>query len=515
MTDIVGNRTLKSQWDDTVRHCPNRTFLEYISVEDQVTTFSYADFDAMVKKAANLFLSLGVRQGELVSTHLHNCPLYLVCWLALAQIGAVTVPLNEHYKLGESAYILKKCGVRRLIAEPSSMDLYAPNRVKLGIQTLLLTQADPRWPAIPDLEAEMAEQPAVLTEERRVASTDTAVILFTSGTTSRPKGAVYTHHNVIYGGLFHAQQVAMEEGDRFLSSMPCYHMDFQEMAAAPVICSAGTLVMVEHYSARRFWRQVCRHRANFTDTMSIMNRTLLLQPQTVGERDHCLKQVYFSMGLSDEEKERFEQRFGVSLLNSYGMTETVTAVTCAPIHGDKHWPSVGRAALSYQIKIIDCAGQEVPPNVPGEICIHGVPGKTLVAGYYKDAKATRALIDPEGWLHSGDRGYLDEGGWLYFIDRWGNMIKRSGENVSSREVECVLTTHKKIADAAVIGVPDSIRDEAVKALVQLRPGAVMTAEEVMCHCAHQLSKFKVPTIVEFVDGFPRTSTGKIKKQLLK
>lgn len=515
MTDIVGNRTLKSQWDDTVRWRSQTIFLEFVSETDVVTSFTYGAFDQMVKQAANLFLDMGVQKGELVATHLHNCPQYLVCWLALAQIGAVTVPLNEHYKLAECNYVLQKCGIRHVIAEPRSVAIFAENQRRLKLDSILLTEPVEAWPNLPCLVEGMGAQPTQLKETRRVSSQDMAVILFTSGTTCHPKGAIYTHHNVVYGGLLHAAQVGMCEGDRFLTSMPCYHMDFQEMAIMPVLCSGGTLIMVEHYSARRFWKQICQHRAHFTDTMSIMNRTMMMQPVQPWEQAHCIKQIYFSMGLSVEEKDQFEQRFGVKLLNSYGMTETVSAVTCAPIYGDKNWPSVGRPALSYAIKIIDCDGNTVPPNTLGEICVHGIPGKTIVAGYYQDPKATAELIDEEGWLRSGDKGYLDEGGWLFFVDRWGNMIKRSGENVSSSEVECVLTSHESIADAAVIGVPDPIRDEAVKALVLLAEGKAMTQDDVISYCAARLSKFKVPSIVEFVTDFPRTATGKIKKNLLK
>ena len=249
--------------------------------------------------------------------------------------------------------------------------------------------------------------------------------------------------------------------------------------------------------------------------MSVMNRTMLMQAVQPWEKDHSLKQIYFSMGLSDEEKERFEERFRVSLLNSYGMTETVSGVTCAPLTGEKRWPSVGRAAPSYCIKIVDESGRELAPGQVGEICVHGVPGRSLVLGYYKDEEATARLLDPDGWLHSGDRGYLDEDGWLYFIDRSSDMIKRSGENVSSLEVECVLTSHSDIADAAVIGVPDPIRDQAVKAFVQLRPGSVLTKDEITEYCTPRLAKFKRPTIIEFVDDFPRTATGKIKKSHLR
>ena len=515
MTNIVGSRTLRSQWDETVRCYGGCTFLVYVATDDSVRRYTYAEFDALVRRTANWFLELGIEKGELVALHLHNTPEYLVCWLALAQIGAVSVPLNEHYRLPESSYVLKKCQIRTVITEPRTLDIYTGNREMLGLDRLILTGGRTDAAGVLNWADGTARQPETLRCVRPVSTEEMAVILFTSGTTQHPKGAVYTHCNVIYGGLVHVAQMGMEHGDRFLSSMPCYHMDFQEMAAMPVICTGSVLVMVEHYSARRFWRQVVDFKASFTDTMSIMNRTMLLQPVQPWEKDHCLKQIYFSMGLSDEEKDAFEQRFGVSLLNSYGMTETVSGVTCSPLCGEKRWPSVGRPALSYEIKIINCDGDEVPPGTLGESCVHGVPGQSIVAGYYRDAKATAALIDADGWLHSGDRGYLDADGWLYFVDRWGNMIKRAGENISSLEVECVLNSSPLVADAAVIGVPDPIRDQAVKAFVQLTPGASVTADELQSYCAARLAKFKVPTLWAFVEDFPRTATGKIRKSQLR
>lgn len=513
MTDMVGSRTLRSQWDETVRCYRQDTFLEYISVDDAVTAWTYGDMDRRVKQAANYFLELGVGRQELVALQLHNRPEYLVCWLALAQIGAVSVPLNEHYRQPEIRYVLEKCGIRRVITEPCALPLYLEPPLRPLVDQLITVKGEGAGGVL-SLETGMARQPVELREVRPVDTDELAVILFTSGTTRHPKGAMYTHCNVVYGGLIHVGQMGMDHGDRFLTSMPCYHMDFQEMAAMPVICTGSTLIMVEHYSARRFWRQVCRHRAHFTDTMSVMNRTMLMQPVQPWEKDHCLKQIYFSMGLSDEEKERFEERFRVSLLNSYGMTETVSGVTCAPLTGEKNWPSVGRCAPSYCIKIVDGEGRELPPGQVGEICVHGVPGRSLVLGYYQDEEATAQLIDPGNWLHSGDRGYLDEDGWLFFVDRCSNMIKRSGENVSSLEVECVLTSHPDIVDAAVVGVPDPIRDQAVKAYVQRRPGSGLTEEEITEYCVPRLAKFKIPTIMAFVEDFPRTATGKIRKSRL-
>ena len=512
MTDIAGGRTLRSQWNETARLFPDRVFLKFLSVRDEVTEYTYRQFDGMVKRAANFFLELGVQKGELVALHLHNSPQYMVCWLALAQIGAVSVPFNEHSSFDESRYLLQKCGIGSLILEKASLPVYEGHFKELGLRRVI--SVDCEQEGLLALARGTERQPETLREERPLSSDDPAVILFTSGTTRYPKGAVYTHASVIYGGLLHAQQIGMCSGDRFLSAMPCYHMDFQEMAAMPVICMGGTLIMVEHYSARRFWRQVCQHRANFTDTMSVMNRTMLLQPVEPWEKDHCIKQIYFSMGLSLEELEAFEERFHVRLLNSYGMTETVSAVTCSPLVGERRWPSVGRPALSYEIKIIHPDGTECAPREEGEICVRGVPGRSLVSGYYRSPKATARLLPGDGWLHSGDAGYLDEDGWLYFLGRYGDMIKRSGENISALEVECVLTSHPDIADAAVIGVPDAIRDFSVKAFIQLREGASLTAEDVTDYCSRKLSSFKVPTIIEFVTDFERTATGKIIKKHL-
>lgn len=514
VADMAGSKTLKSQWNETVSYYENNTFLTYISVNDEVSHFTYRQFDCKVKQAANVFLALGIKKGEFVAIHLHNKPEYLICFLALAEIGAVSVPVNEHFQIDECRYILGKCSISHVIAEACCLDIYTEHYEELQLQTLILADGVTEDSRVIPLACEMEQCPAALREEVSVSAEDMAVILFTSGTTQHPKGAIYTHCNVIYGGLFHCAQIGMRTGDKFLTSMPCYHMDFQEMAAAPVICSGATLIMVEHYSARRFWRQICEHKANFTDTMSIMNRTMLMQPVQPWEKDHELKEIYFSMGLSREEKEAFEERFRVRLLNSYGMTETVSAVTCVPLYGDQHWPSVGRPALSYEIKIIDEHGNTLPAGSEGEICVHGTPGRSLIPGYFKDADASRRLLDEQGWLHSGDWGYLDEQGWLFFLGRCGNMIKRSGENISCSEIECVLTSHPLIADAAVVGVPDPIRDQAVKAFVQLTADAALTEDEIITYCGCRLASFKVPTIVAFVTEFPRTATGKIKKKEL-
>jgi crotonobetaine/carnitine-CoA ligase len=189
-------------------------------------------------------------------------------------------------------------------------------------------------------------------------------------------------------------------------------------------------------------------------------------------------------------------------------------VSHAPLHRPKRWPSVGLPCAERLVRIVGDDGAEVPSGQVGEITVHGVPGRTLMAGYYKDPEATAAAIR-DGWLHTGDHGFTDELGYLYFFDRKKDVIKRAGENVSAMEVETTLLEHPEIALAAVIAVPDPIRDEAVKAFVVRREGSTLDAEEIRAFCAQRLASFKVPGIVELRASLPQTSVGKIEKRLLR
>jgi crotonobetaine/carnitine-CoA ligase len=220
------------------------------------------------------------------------------------------------------------------------------------------------------------------------------------------------------------------------------------------------------------------------------------------------------MPLSDGEKADFERRFRLRLMNSYGSTESIGWAVTDPPQGQRRWPSVGRAGLGYEVGIFDADGVEVPPGQIGEFRIKGVRGRSLMLGYHDDPEATAAALGPDGWLRTHDEGYCDADGWFYFVDRAVNVIKRAGENVSATEVECVLTSHPLIAEAAVVGVPDPVRDKAVKAYVRLQPGAQLAAPDIVAYCRGLLAPYKVPEFVDFVEDFPRTASLKIEKRLL-
>ncbi|NJB66403.1 crotonobetaine/carnitine-CoA ligase [Desulfobaculum xiamenense] len=517
--DIVGGKNLRHMWDDLARTHGDKTALVFEDIEGATSAFSYAQLNCEINRAANLFLGLGIGKGDRVAVQLYNTPEFIFCWFGLAKIGAITVPVNVHYLHNESEYLINKCGAKTVVTEEKFYPVFErlQREGKIALDNVLVTRLDDNHdiPGTINFRRALREQPAALKEIVPLSSDDAAEIIFTSGTTSRPKGVVITHYNLLFAGRYTAWQCALRTDDRYMTMMPAFHIDFQCTAAMPTFSTGATFIMLEKYSAHRFWRQVCLHRATITECIPLMVRTLMLQPAQTWEKDHCLREVFFYLNLADQEKDAFMERFGVRFLTSYGMTETVVGIIGDRPGDERRWPSIGRTGLCYEAKIVGEDGLEVPPLTPGEICVKGVPGRTIFKEYYNAPEATAEVLSADGWLRTGDTGYMDEDGFFYFIDRNKNVIKRSGENISGSEIENVLVCHPKIVDAAVVGVPDDICDEAVKAFVILKEGETASVEEILDYCTKRLAKFKVPSFIEIRTSFPRTSTGKVQKNVLK
>jgi crotonobetaine/carnitine-CoA ligase len=227
-----------------------------------------------------------------------------------------------------------------------------------------------------------------------------------------------------------------------------------------------------------------------------------------------VRRAWFALNVSDAERAAFEERFGMRLYNGYGLTEAFTSVTQAPLDGPDHWPSVGKPLPGRAVAIVDEHGNELPAGAVGEIVVEGEPGRTVMAAYWRDPEAT-ARAFRGGRLHTGDIGRLDDDGYLYFVERKAHTIKRAGENIAAREVEAVLMEHPDVAEAAVVGVPDPVRDEAVKAFVVARAGARPTIDELTAHCTERLAPFKVPTLWSFEAELPRNALGKVEYRRLR
>lgn len=516
--DIVGEQNLRQMWDDLARVHEDKTALIYESSTGDVQQFSYRSLNEEINRTANLFHAQGIRKGDHVALHLDNCPEFIFCWFGLAKIGAVMVPINARLLRDESAWILAHSDVRLLVTSPQFYPMYRQiyDENNALINHICLIGNDiPNDQDVSSFSALKAQQPTTLCYAPPLSTDDTAEILFTSGTTSRPKGVVITHYNLRFAGYYSAWQCALRDDDVYLTVMPAFHIDCQCTAAMPAFSAGSTFVLIEKYSARAFWKQVRKYRTTITECIPMMIRTLMVQPETADDKQHHVREVMFYLNLSEQEKDAFTQRFGVRLLTSYGMTETIVGIIGDRPGDKRRWPSIGRVGFGYQAEIRDENNHPLPAGQIGEICIQGIPGKTIFKEYYNRPDATEKALEADGWLHTGDSGYCDEEGFFYFVDRRCNMIKRGGENISCIEIENILSSHPKIQDVVVIGIKDSIRDEAIKAFVVINEGEELSETEFFAFCEHNMAKFKVPSFMEIRADLPRNCSGKIIKKHLK
>lgn len=508
MLDPVGDRTLSHLLDEQAALYPEETLLTFEDRAGAVGSLSYAEVRARVLRCAAGLARSGVGQGDFVLVHLRNCPELLVTWFALARLGAVLVPSNVANTAPEIEHILAVSGARLAITEP---DLLAPveQAAGEGVEIVIARgEAGARRAFAELLEGDDAPP------EVAVSSNDVCELIFTSGTTRKPKAVMITHAMCLRAGLDAVHCLWLQPGERCLTALPLFHVNAQAMSLFGALTVGGTLILVEEFSASRFWGQVRAHAATQTAVVAMQLRTLIAQPPAPDERDHQLRRLFFAINVTDQEKDAFEARYGVTLINGYGLSEAMTLLTVSPIAGPRKWPSIGLPSPGRRLMLVDAEGEEVAPGEVGEITVLGDPGRDILLGYYGDEAATAAALR-DGRLHTGDNAYADEDGYLYFFDRKKDMIKRAGENVSAIEVEATLIDHPGIAEAAVVGVPDDIRDEAVAAVVVASASGALSADEVMEYCRGHLSKFKVPTVVRFVEELPKTSIGKIRKDELR
>lgn len=498
---------------------PDDVCFVFESADGDLSALTYAQFAAGVRRMAAGLAGLGVKKGDAVVVHLPNGSEFMLTWFGLAWIGAIMVPSNLANTERELAHLFALAEATGFVTAPGYLDTFgatlrAVDREAFGVVT---GEGAAAWPSggsqplVPfaDVAGSDAAPPDVELEE-----TDVCEFLFTSGTTSAPKAVMITHANCLRAGVRKVVSCLFGRDDRFLTALPAFHANAQATSIMVSLVAGATCVLVEGYSARRFWQQIRAHRATCTSLVAMQVRTLLAQPPDPGDTDHRLRCNFYAINVLDSEKEEFERRFGLRLMNGWGMSETFCAVTRSPLYGDIRWPSVGVPLHDRLVRVVDENGQDVPTGTIGEIVVGGIPGITIMKGYFKDPEATAATIR-NGWLHTGDSGYLDRYGYLYFYDRIKDVIKRAGENVSALEVEAILLTHPEVAEAAVFGVPDPIRDEAVKACVVVAAGSPLGPEDLRAYCGLYLSGFKVPTIIEIRDSLPKTSIGKIEKRTLR
>ena len=484
-------------------------------------TTSWAALAGRAEAAAVRLAGVGVRPGERVALFGLNSLDYLVALFGCARLGAVAVPLNALLTPPEIAWQLTDAGAVAVVGDAGSaarLDEAAGRAGFTGVCLALLGDA-PGWPPLEDGAAGGQLPPPPEAD-------DVFEILYTSGTTGHPKGVMLSHRSMAAEADSVASYWAARGDDVFLAVLPLFHVNAQLVTLLPALCTGAGLVVTRSFSAGGWVDLVRRYGVTISSIVGTQVRMVMATPERPDDAATRLRCVPYGLNVPPAMWEAFERRFGAPLCNIYGLTEAVAVATAAPLHGDRRIPSVGRPGRGRAVGIFDDDGQELPPGEVGEIRIRGQRGLNLMVGYHGRPEETALAFarGPGGvpprdsdWLRTGDLGRLDDDGYLYFVDRAKDVIKRSGENVSASEVERVLADFPGVAEAAVVGRPDPVRDEAVVAFVVPAGGAAARLDTAAldAHCRAHLARFKVPQEYVVVDALPKTSIGKIEKKALR
>jgi len=477
-------------------------------------TLTFRQLDDRVNEACHYLSSQGLKQGDMFNLHLPNCPTFLILWFAAARLGAVMMPTNVLASAEELTYLLDHSGSKiafTISEHMGTLDL-CQNKIN-GLEKIILCDPYSDDPTMDSFEALIREQPNTLWH-CPVSDTDIVAIMYTSGTTSKPKGVMVTHANYITAGQTVADTIELGENDRHFVVLPLFHGNAQYYSTMSALLRGASIALMDRFSASQYFDKCIEYDCSVASLFAAPIRMILAQAENPDHLHNKLRIVIYAQNLTEQQMQQWHQRFNASLSQIWGMTETMGPALMNPLHGERRNWTVGKPAGDYEIALVDETGKAVEVGQEGEITVKGIPGKTIMAGYFRNPQATENTIR-DNWLHTGDNAVQDEDGYFRFVDRKKDMIKRSGENVSAGEVENVILQHPAVFECAVIGLPDELRDESIVGVVVLQQGGHVSETDLIGFCASKLAKFRVPQRIIFEQSLPKTSVGKIQKHLIR
>jgi acyl-CoA synthetase (AMP-forming)/AMP-acid ligase II len=473
----------------------------HIAVRTEIGTLTYAELAGLVDSLTRALSDFGLGQGDRIAMSLPNGLEVVAAFLAVSALGTAA-PLNPGYTTDEFKFYLEDTRARALIVPTGSAQEARAAALELGVSLIECVTGD---------NGEMKflmDEPLQGAPEEKQSAEDVALILHTSGTTSRPKRVPLSHANLLTSARNVADTYQLTTDDVSLCVMPLFHVHGLVASTLATFFSGGTLVVPAKFNPLSFWSTVREHGATWYSAVPTIHQVLLSRAK--GARPSGAEQLRFirscSASLAPQLMADMEATFGAPVLEAYGMTEAAHQMASNPLPPQERKPgSVGRGT-AVEIGILDEAGNVLPVGAIGEVAIKGA---NVFGGYEGNAEANAESFSNE-WFRTGDQGTLDAEGYLTLVGRIKELINRGGEKISPREIDETLLRHPAVAEACCFAVPDRVYGEAVAAAVVLKDSA--TEKELIAHCRSSLSDFKCPATIYIMDSIPRTATGKIQRR---
>jgi len=500
--------------------CPDRDFLVFEGQRQ-----SFAETNARVNRLAHALRKLSVQQGDRIGMLQVNCPQYVEAYFAAAKLGAIFVPLNFRAKADELSYMIGNAEISVLFVGTRYLDMVDDMLPKFSTVTACICVDDKRDEKLFYEDLLESESPDEVTSE--IDDDDITILMYTAGTTGRPKGVPLKHSGFVSYVLENVEPANPEFEEGNLLTVPLYHVAGMQAMLAGVY-GGRTLVLMRQFEVKEWMKTIQDEGASRAMLVPTMLKWVVDDPDFQKYDLSSLKVITYGAAPMPFEviKKAIQELPWVRFINAFGQTETASTITTLGpedhvLEGtdeeiDKKLKrltsSIGRPLPDVEVKIVDEKGDPLPPNEVGEIL---AKGPRIMTGYWGDEEKTAQVITPDGWLRTGDKGSMDEEGYIYLAGRGDDMIIRGGENISPEEIENALHSYPKIEEAAVIGIPDPEWGQEPRAVVVLKKGEAATAEEIMEYCRSRLAGFKRPRSIIFVDALPRNAMGKVLKKELR
>jgi acyl-CoA synthetase (AMP-forming)/AMP-acid ligase II len=495
-------RTIRHYVDLRAAEQPSATWL---IAPETGATMTYAQLQRDSRDLSRYLLGLGLNKGDKVALMLHNSYQTARLLIGVMYGGFMVAPLNLLAQPSQLAYVLEHSDTRVVFTSEEFAE-----RLKAALagikRDITVIAIDPDAKEIFDRTA----LPDVHLPE--VTEADDALLMYTSGTTGKPKGCVLSNRSVCAGGEFTSAAHELTATDRVLCAMPLYHINGQIVTTVAPLVHGGSVVMPQRFSVSNYWELVAKYHCTWINVVPTIIAYLMNAP-TPKEKELDVSRVKFcrsaSAPLPPELHRAFEDKFGIGIIETFGMTETNAPCFTNPYDPKKRKIGSPGTAFGNEAKVIDPAtGREQPRGVPGELMIRG---DNVMTAYYKEPENTARTLKPDGWLHSGDLGYMDEDGFVFVTGRIKELIIKGGENIAPREIDEALLKHPAVLEAAAVGIPDANYGQEIMACVILKPGMECSIETLTAFSRQELGPYKTPKVIKFVAELPKGPSGKVQR----